>query len=90
MKRLAHFTLEGLLQQGPHQVWITLGQFASECSALQAAGDLVNVKPGVTETRVLPLYMDDGGCRGDRILAVQRGSVQAPAAEVTLDSVTVA
>ncbi len=58
MKRLAHFTLEGLMQQGPHNVWIPLGTFASAELASQAQGN--TTRDDIVQTRVMALYRDSG------------------------------
>lgn len=57
MKRFAHYALEGLLRQGPHEVWVTLGRYATtdqleagvQRSELSRRGDIV-------ATRVTPCY----------------------------------
>lgn len=85
MKRFAYFTLEGLLEQGPHRVWITLGRYASEQLASQAAANETGINPGITDTRILPLYRDDG-----ILPAVQPNGILTPATVDTHDSVTVA
>lgn len=58
MRRFAHFTLEGLFQQGPHRVWIPLGTFATAELAASAVRDGSGMRPGVVETRIIPLYRD--------------------------------
>lgn len=58
MKRLACFLLEGLVEQGPHRVWVTLGTFDSQDAARQATQN--NRNPSVVDTRVIALYRDSG------------------------------
>lgn len=58
MKRLACFLLEGLVEQGPHRVWVTLGTFDSS-DAAQFAKDREH-SPRVIETRIVALYRDSG------------------------------
>ena len=60
MKTLAHFTLEGLLRQGSNEVWIPLGTYESSESAALAACNPSIKRPGIVETRVLPLFRDNG------------------------------
>lgn len=90
MKRLAFFALEGLLQQGPHQVWVTLGAFPTEASAQAAAVPRARSRQGVVATRVLPLYRDSDptAC----IVAHAAHEIRPPARRtaVSADSVTVA
>lgn len=59
MKRLACFLLEGLVEQGPHRVWVTLGTYESfdaarTCQPTEAHG------ARLVETRVIALYRDSG------------------------------
>ncbi len=82
MKRLAHFTLEGLIQQGPHQVWVCLGTFATAELAETATGGASCHRSGVIETRIMPLYRD---C--EPTVLASRGKSKAPAA---VESVTLA
>lgn len=58
MKRLACFLLEGLIEQGPHRVWVTLGTFESSDSAQMAKQR--HHSPSVIDTRVIALYRDSG------------------------------
>lgn len=58
MKRLACFLLEGLVEQGPHQVWVTLGAFESSDAARRAISQ--NPSTSVIDTRVIALYRDSG------------------------------
>lgn len=58
MKRLACFLLEGLVEQGPHRVWVTLGTFDSQDAAQHAT--LSARSPSVIDTRVIALYRDSG------------------------------
>lgn len=57
MKRLAFFTLEGLVQRGSHEVWVLLGRYESR----EAADAAVASAPGhITATRVMPYFRDSG------------------------------
>ena len=58
MKRLACFLLEGLVEQGPHRVWVTLGTFESSENAQVAKRR--HHSPSVIDTRVIALYRDSG------------------------------
>jgi len=58
MKRLACFLLEGLIEQGPHRVWVTLGTFDSQDAARRATQSACH--PSVVDTRVIALYRDSG------------------------------
>ena len=60
MKTLAHFTLEGLLRQGSNEVWIPLGSYDSADDAARAASNLSSIRQGIIETRILPLFRDNG------------------------------
>jgi len=57
MKRIAFFTLEGLVRYGAHEVWMMLGQFDSNEAAMAATGQ---VPSNVAATRVLPYFRDSG------------------------------
>lgn len=59
MKRLACFLLEGLVEQGPHHVWITLGTFDSAAAAGRSSLHRSH-RLRVIETRVIALYRDSG------------------------------
>jgi hypothetical protein len=52
-KRFAHYSLEGLLRQGPHEVWVTLGRFDT---AEQVEEIVRRRRDGIVATRVLPCY----------------------------------
>ncbi|QDU98360.1 hypothetical protein [Lignipirellula cremea] len=56
MKRLAFFTLEGLVRQGQHEVWVPVGRFSSAEAAATAAGSCRQF----AQTRVLPYFRDSG------------------------------
>ncbi len=56
MKRLAFFTLEGLLEQGPHEVWVTLGTFPTAEAARHAQATQPITRPGISKKRVVPLF----------------------------------
>lgn len=58
MKRLACFLLEGLVEQGPHRVWVTLGAFETQEAAQRAKG--LDGSLSVVDTRVIALYRDSG------------------------------
>lgn len=58
MKRLACFLLEGLVEQGPHRVWVTLGTFETSANANFAKRHYRD--RSVIETRVIALYRDSG------------------------------
>ena len=60
MKSLVHYELEGLLQQGPHAVWIRLGCFDSFEAAQAAASRPFRGRP-VVDSRVTPLFRDATG-----------------------------
>jgi hypothetical protein len=54
-KRFAHYSLEGLLRQGPHEVWVTLGRYTT----VEQAEEVVRkraAREGIVATRVLPCY----------------------------------
>jgi hypothetical protein len=54
MKQLVCYTVEGLMCQGPHQVWVTLGSYRTAEQA-QAAQRIVGADK-VRETRILPYF----------------------------------
>ena len=54
MKQLVCYTVEGLLRQGPHQVWITLGTYRTAELAQAAQRGLDGNR--VIETRILPYF----------------------------------
>jgi hypothetical protein len=57
MKKFDHFALEGLLRQGPHEVWVTLGRYETTHQVQEGArrSDLLR-RPDIVATRVLPCY----------------------------------
>lgn len=55
MKRFVCYTLEGLLRQDQHEVWVVLGTFSSVEQA-ESAGRAAAAKAGITRTRVMPYY----------------------------------
>lgn len=69
MKTFAHYSLEGLLRQGPHEVWITLGTYDSADQVERAAEDSRSGDE-IVATRVLSCYRDDQ-------FAISRDSVHA-------------
>jgi hypothetical protein len=83
VKRLAHFQLEGLLQQGANHVWVTLGTFATAEMARGAAAASMSARPGIVETRILPLFRDSG----HTVIALKPHTATTPR---THESVTVA
>jgi hypothetical protein len=62
MKRLACFLLEGLVEQGPHRVWVTLGTFESSHTAQMAKRR--HHSASVIDTRIIALYRDSGVTAG--------------------------
>lgn len=85
MRRLACYVLEGLMRQGPHQVWITLGSFPSFELADAATRTALLHRPGIGETRILPLFRDSGD------VELQPAARMRPASRQSWDgSVTVA
>jgi hypothetical protein len=55
MKRFVCYTLEGLLRQGQHEVWVVLGTFPSAEQA-DSAGRAASAKQAIARTRVMPYY----------------------------------
>ena len=54
-KRFAHYCLEGLVRQGHHEVWVTLGRY----DTAEQVEEIVRRKPsrdGIVATRVLPCF----------------------------------
>ena len=85
MKRLAFFTLEGRLRQGPHEVWITLGRYPTDQLARTAADSANARNAAIVETRIVPLFRISE--LGPRMLT----QVTTPAAPSSIqESVTVA
>lgn len=58
MKRLSSYVVEGLRQQGPHCVWITLGHHPSEADAQMHAAMSSPECVDIIETRVVALFRD--------------------------------
>ncbi|MEQ8787555.1 MAG: hypothetical protein RIC55_14725 [Pirellulaceae bacterium] len=57
MKRFDHYALEGLLRQGPHEVWVTLGRYNStnQVEEVVKRSDVLR-RNDIVATRVLPCY----------------------------------
>lgn len=55
MKRFVCYTLEGLLRQDRHEVWVVLGIYASAEQA-EAAGRAAEARSGIGQTRIMPYY----------------------------------
>lgn len=55
MKRFVCYTLEGLLRQDRHEVWVVLGIHASAEQA-EAAGRAATAGSGIAQTRIMPYY----------------------------------
>jgi hypothetical protein len=55
MKRFVCYTLEGLLRQDRHEVWVVLGTFASAEQA-DSAARAATTRSGISQTRVMPYY----------------------------------
>lgn len=55
MKRFVCYTLEGLLRQDRHEVWVVLGVYASAEQA-EAAARAATARSGIGQTRIMPYY----------------------------------
>lgn len=55
MKRFVCYTLEGLLRQDGHEVWVVLGIHPSAEQA-EAAGRAAATRSGIGQTRIMPYY----------------------------------
>ena len=55
MKRFVCYTLEGLLRQDRHEVWVVLGTYASAEQA-DSAARAATARSGIAQTRVMPYY----------------------------------
>jgi hypothetical protein len=57
MKQFAHYALEGLMRQGRHEVWVTLGRY-STADQLEAETrrNVLRNHGEIVATRVTPCY----------------------------------
>ena len=55
MKRFVCYTLEGLLRQDRHEVWVVLGTYASTEQA-ESAARAASARNGIACTRIMPYY----------------------------------
>lgn len=56
MKRLAFYSLEGLVRQGAHEVWIPLGAYSTMSQARASTG--AGKRSDIVDTRVIAHYRD--------------------------------
>lgn len=59
MERLVCWTLMGLRQNGPHEVWYQLATFPNADQAKTAASDPHLAEQGIIKTQVMPYYRVD-------------------------------